>query len=156
RGARRIRGGHLWVYRSDVREMSSATGGDIVRVVDEAENFVGQALYSDRSEITLRFLTTREQTINRDWWRSRLRQCASRREAVKRKNDSYRLVYSEGDLLPSLIIDVYAGVYVIQTLSQGMASLQDELVELVTEEFSPRGILERNDARVRELEGLEL
>src|SRR5437660_10914865 len=100
RGARRIREGHLWVYRSDLRETNHATGGTIVRVIDESGNFVGQAFYSDRSEIVLRFLTTDDETIDREWWRARLRQCAERRAAIARETNAYRMVYSEGDLLP--------------------------------------------------------
>ena len=155
RGAKRIRQGHLWVYRSDVVEVS-ATAGALVRVVDEAKNFVGQAFYSDRSEITLRFLTTREETIDRSWWRKRLRDSAERRAAIARETNAYRLLYSEGDLLPSIMVDVYDGHYVLQTLSQGADRLQEELVTLLVDEFKPRSIIERNDARVRELEGLEL
>lgn len=156
RGAKRIRKGHLWVYRSDVRESLDADGGSIVTALDEAGNFVGQAFYSDASEITLRFLTTGRETIDRDWWRTRLRACAARRAAIAQETNAYRLVYSEGDLLPSLIVDGYDGHYVLQALSQGSDRLQSELVELLVEEFQPRSIMERNDARVRELEGLEL
>src|SRR5262245_36770088 len=72
RGAKRIRQGHLWVYRSDVRAATQTEGGAIARVVDQARNFVGQAFYSDKSEIALRFLTTTEETIDRAWWRRRL------------------------------------------------------------------------------------
>lgn len=156
RGAKRIRQGHLWVYRSDVREPVDLEAGAIVRVVDEAGNFVGQAFYSDRSEITLRFLTTHEEEIDRDWWRRRLQQCADSRAAIVRHANAYRLVYSEGDLLPSLIVDVYDNVLVLQTLSQGTEKLKSELVELLIEQFNPRAVVERNDARVREFEGLEL
>ena len=156
RGAKRIRKGHLWVYRSDVREVTDAKAGDIVAVVDDTRNFVGQALYSELSEIALRFLTTREETIDGEWWRERLRGCAERRQAIARETNAYRLVYSEGDLMPSLIIDVYDQVFVIQTLSQGAERLQSTLVDLLVEEFKPRAIVERNDARVREFEGLEL
>jgi 23S rRNA (cytosine1962-C5)-methyltransferase len=156
RGAKRIRKGHLWVYRSDVREVREAGPGAIVTAVDEAGNFVGQAFYSDTSEIALRFLTTRKETIERDWWRRRLRAAAARRSTIARESNAYRLIYSEGDLLPSLIVDVYDGHYVLQALSQGTDRLQTELIELLTEEFQPRSIIERNDARVRELEGLEL
>lgn len=155
RGAKRIRQGHLWVYRSDVRE-PKAEGGAIVRVVDDANNFVGQAFYSDASEIALRFLTTRDETIDREWWRTRLRQCAQRRAGLARETNAYRLVYSEGDLLSSLIVDSYDNVLVMQNLSQGSERVKNDLVELLAEEFSPRAILERNDARVRGLEGLEL
>ena len=156
RGAKRIRKGHLWVYRSDVRETRDADAGSIVTAVDEAGNFVGQAFYSDTSEITLRFLTTGRESINRDWWRTRLRACAQRRTTIAEETNAYRLVYSEGDLLPSLIVDVYDGHYVLQALSQGSDRLQSELVELLIEEFQPRSIMERNDARVREIEGLQL
>jgi 23S rRNA (cytosine1962-C5)-methyltransferase len=156
RGAKRIRNGHLWVYRSDVRELHEAEGGAIVRVVDDASNFVGQAFYSDASEIALRFLTTREETIDREWWRSRLQRCAQLRGGIARETNAYRLVYSEGDLLSSLIVDVYDNVMVMQNLSQGSERVKSDLVELLSEEFSPRAILERNDARVRGLEGLEL
>jgi 23S rRNA (cytosine1962-C5)-methyltransferase len=156
RGAKRIRQGHLWVYRSDVRAASDAAAGAIVRVVDEAGNFVGQAFYSDRSEIALRFLTTHDVAIDREWWRARLHQCAARRATISRETNAYRLVYSEGDLLPSLIVDVYDNVLVLQTLSQGTEMLKDLLVELLVEQFNPRAVVERNDARVREFEGLEL
>jgi 23S rRNA (cytosine1962-C5)-methyltransferase len=156
RGAKRIRQGHLWVYRSDVRDAGDAAGGAIVRAVDDAGNFVGQAFYSDRSEIALRFLTTHEEEIDREWWRGRLRRCAASRAAIARETNAYRLVYSEGDLLPSLIVDVYDDVLVLQTLSQGTEKLKGLLAELLTEEFKPRAIVERNDARVRQLEGLEL
>jgi 23S rRNA (cytosine1962-C5)-methyltransferase len=156
RAAKRIRNGHLWVYQSDLRELCDVEAGAIMTAVDEANNFVGQAFYSDRSEIALRFLSTGREQIDREWWRARLRACAERRADIVRDTDAYRLVYSEGDVLPSLIVDVYAGNFVLQTLSQGTNRVQSELVELVIEEFNPRSILERNDARVREIEGLEL
>jgi 23S rRNA (cytosine1962-C5)-methyltransferase len=156
RGAKRIRKGHLWVYRSDVRNSSGAEAGSIVTAIDEAGNFVGRALFSSLSEIALRFLTTRDEAINRDWWRARFRACGDRRAAIARESNAYRVIYSEGDLLPSLIVDVYDGHYVLQTLSQATDVLQSEFVELLVELFQPRSIMERNDARVRELEGLEL
>lgn len=156
RGAKRIRHGHLWVYRSDIRDPGEAEGGAIARIVDEAGNFVGHAFYSDRSEIAVRFLTTREESIDDDWWRTRLRECAVRRASIAVQSNAYRLVYSEGDLLSSIIVDVYDGHFVLQTLSQGADRLQAKLVELLIDEFKPRSVSERNDARVRELEGLEL
>jgi 23S rRNA (cytosine1962-C5)-methyltransferase len=156
RGARRIRQGHLWVYRSDVSDASDAAGGAIVRVVDEAGNSVGQAFYSDRSEIALRFLTTHESTIDREWWRGRLRRCAESRAPIGRESNAFRLVFSEGDLLPSLIVDVYDNVLVLQTLSQGSEKIKTLLTELLIDEIKPRAVIERNDGRVREFEGLEL
>jgi 23S rRNA (cytosine1962-C5)-methyltransferase len=155
RGAERARAGHLWIYRSDVRDAGRAAGGSIVRVLDERRRYVGRALYSDRSEISLRLLTLADEEIDREWWRARLRDAASRRAAYRTGTNAYRLVYSEGDLLPSLIVDAYDDVLVLQTLSQGTESLKAMLVELLVEEQRPRAVIERNDVRVRELEGLE-
>ncbi|HEV3469022.1 MAG TPA: class I SAM-dependent rRNA methyltransferase [Pyrinomonadaceae bacterium] len=154
KGAERARGGHLWVYRSDVRDAGGAAGGAVVRVADERGRFVGRALYSDRSEIAVRLLTTKDEEVGREWWRSRLREAAARRAGIEREADAFRLVYSEGDLLPSLIVDRYADVLVVQTLSQGMEALKGLIVELLVEEFAPRSVVERNDVRVRALEGL--
>jgi 23S rRNA (cytosine1962-C5)-methyltransferase len=154
RGADRIRGGHLWIYRSDVIDVD-AKGGSVVAVRDERANFIGQALYSDASQIALRFLTQSQEEIDRNWWRTRIRGAAARRYVTADTN-AYRLVYSEGDLLPSLIVDRYDDVLVLQTLSQGTEALKPLFAEILIEEFQPRAVIERNDARVRELEGLPL
>ena len=156
RGADRVRKGHLWIYRSDTTEPQGVAGGSIVSVRDPHGNFIGQALFSDRSEITLRLLTQSPEPIDREWWRRRIREAASRRRRIVSQANAYRLVYSEGDLLSSLIIDVYDDVFVLQTLSQGTEAIKQLLVEVLIEEFDPRAIVERNDLRVRQLEGLEM
>ena len=156
RGADRIRGGHLWIYRSDIVTSEEAKGGSIVIVRDQNHNFVGQALFSDASQIALRFLTQTEETIDREWWRRRIVEAAARREGMTSDTNAYRLVYSEGDLLPSLIIDRYKDVLVLQTLSQGTDAIKPMLVELLTEQFAPLAVIERNDVRVRQHEGLEM
>lgn len=157
RGAERVRSlGHLWIYRSDVADTRGAEGGSVVSVIDERKRFVGQALYSDRSEISLRLLTTGKEMIDREWWRGRLREAIARRAGLRQDSNAYRLIYSEGDLLPSLIVDAYGDVLVLQTLSQGTERVKGLLVELLVEELNPRAIVERNDVRVRQLEGLEM
>jgi len=155
RGADRIRGGHLWIYRSDIVNPNDAAAGEIVVVRDQNRNFVGQAFFSDRSQIALRFLTQATEPIDREWWRRGIRAAAARRLPMPDSN-AYRIVYSEGDLLPSIIIDRYEDVLVLQTLSQGSDALKQLLVELLVAEFAPRAIIERNDVRVRRHEGLEL
>jgi 23S rRNA (cytosine1962-C5)-methyltransferase len=154
RGADRIRSGHLWVYRSDIRS-AEAQSGDTVRVIDERDNFVGRAFFSSRSQITLRFLTREDVPVNSDFLRSRIRAAAEYRERIVSDTEAYRLIYGESDLLPSIIVDRYADCLVLQTLSQGAERRKEEIVSLLVEMFTPRGILERNDPRVRELEGLE-
>ncbi|HEY4422777.1 MAG TPA: class I SAM-dependent rRNA methyltransferase [Pyrinomonadaceae bacterium] len=154
KGADRVRQGHLWIYRSDVVAVD-AEGGSVVTVKDERGNFVGQALFSDSSQIALRFLTQSNEEIDRDWWRRRIAEAGGRRH-ISPETNAYRLIYSEGDLLPSLIVDRYADVLVMQTLSQGTDAVKSMLTELLVEEFKPRAVIERNDVRVRELEGLPL
>jgi len=154
KGADRVRQGHLWIYRSDVVAVD-AKGGSVVSVKDERGNFVGQALFSDSSQIALRFLTQSNEEIDRDWWRRRIAE-AGRRRHISPETNAYRLIYSEGDLLPSLIVDRYADVLVMQTLSQGTDAVKSMLTELLVEEFDARAVIERNDVRVRELEGLPL
>ncbi len=153
RGAERISGGHLWIYRSDVRS-AQAEPGDIVRVADERGRLVGRAFWSDRSQIALRFLTRHDEPVDRAFFAQRIRAATEFRQQVVEETDSFRIVYGEGDLLPSLIVDRYADFLVIQTLSQGTEKRKAELVEILVEQFSPRGILERNDPKTRLLEGL--
>lgn len=154
RGATRVRQGHLWIYRSDLIDVAAA-GGTIVRVTDERGNFIGQALYSAASQIALRFLALTTEEIDRGWWQQRIREAAARRN-ISADTNAYRLIYSEGDLLPSLIVDRYHDVLVMQTLSQGTEAFKSLITEILIEEFQPRAVIERNDARVRELEGLPL
>ena len=116
KGADLVRQGHLWIYRSDVVAVSAA-GGSVVTVKDERGNFVGQALFSDTSQIALRFLTQTNEEIDRDWWRRRIAE-AGRRRHISPETNAYRLICSEGDLLPSLIVDRYADVLVMRTLLQ--------------------------------------
>jgi 23S rRNA (cytosine1962-C5)-methyltransferase len=156
RGAERARAGHLWIYRSDVRDAREVASGSVVVVRDERGRHLGQALWSDRSEIALRLLTLKDETIDREWWRRRLREAAGRRAGLEREAGAFRLVYAEGDLLPSLIVDRYADVLVLQTLSQGTEAIKEMLVALLVDEFGPRAVIERNDVRVRALEGLEM
>jgi 23S rRNA (cytosine1962-C5)-methyltransferase len=154
RGVERLRSGHLWVYRSDVRT-ASAEPGAIVRLTDERGRFHGRAFYSDKSQIAIRLLTREDVPVERAFFTERLRRAVEYRKRVVENTDAYRVVYSEADLLPSLIVDRYGDYLVLQTLSQSTDRHKDLFVQILTELLSPKGILERNDPRVRLLEGLE-
>jgi 23S rRNA (cytosine1962-C5)-methyltransferase len=154
RGIDRLRSGHLWVYRSDVR-VAKAEPGAIVRVTDERGHFHGRAFYSDRSQIAIRLLTHKDVPVDRAFFTERMRHAAAYRKIVVENTDAFRLVYGEADYLPSLVVDRYGDYLVIQTLSQSTERLKPLFVEILTELFSPKGILERNDPKVRLLEGLE-
>ncbi len=158
RAVERARAGHLWIYKSDVRESGNENSNDaaVVRVTDERGRFVAHALWSATSQISLRLLTTRDEIVNRDFWQRRLHAALARRAHLEGETDAYRLVFSEGDLMPSLIVDKYRDVLVLQTLSRGVERLKAMFVELLIERVKPRLIIERNDVRVRGLEGLPL
>jgi 23S rRNA (cytosine1962-C5)-methyltransferase len=154
RGADRIEGGHPWVYRSDVADVR-ASAGDRVTVLAPRGRPLGQALYSDRSQIAIRMLTRGEKHADDDLIRARLRTAIAFRDALAIEATAYRLVHGEADLLPSLVVDRYGDYLVVQTLSQGMDRLAPLIVAALTDALNPRGILARNDPRTRLLEGLE-
>src|SRR5437867_6466694 len=128
RGAERARAGHPWIYRSDVVE-ARASPGDIVRVVGPRGRRLGGALYSDRSQITLRLLTHGEHPAGPDLLRERLAAAIAFRQRLGIDATAYRLVHAEGDLLPSLVVDRYGDWLVVQTLSQGTDRLLPALTE---------------------------
>jgi 23S rRNA (cytosine1962-C5)-methyltransferase len=154
RGEDRIHSGHPWIYRSDVAAVR-ATAGEIVAVTGPHGRSLGDALFSDRSEITLRMLTRGEVRADDDLLRRRLEQAIAFRHSLAIDSTAYRLVHGEADLLPSLIVDRYADYLVLQALSQGMDRLLPRITSMLADLLSPKGILARNDPRVRLLEGLE-
>lgn len=154
RGVERLRSGHLWVYRSDISSVQ-ADPGAVVRLSDDRGRFQGRAFYSDKSQISIRLLTRSDIPIDRAFFADRIERAAAYRKLVVEDSDAYRLIYSEGDLLPSLIVDRYGEYFVIQTLSQSADRLKSEFVDILVEMFAPKGVLERNDPKVRLLEGLD-
>jgi 23S rRNA (cytosine1962-C5)-methyltransferase len=154
RGEHRIRGGHPWVYRADVSDVH-ASAGDTVTVVGPKQKVLGQALFSDASQITIRMLTRGEALADRALWRARLEAAVRFRESLHLEASAFRLVHGEADLLPSLVVDRYGGYLVVQALSQGVDRMLPEISQLLVDILSPAGILARNDPRVRTLEGLE-
>jgi 23S rRNA (cytosine1962-C5)-methyltransferase len=154
RGEERIRRGHPWIYRGDVLEVH-AEPGDTVTVVGPRRRRLGQALYSDRSQIALRMLTHFDVDAGPDLWRRRIETAMRFRDSLHIDATAMRLVHGEADLLPSLIVDRYGQWLVLQALSQGVDRLLPTIVEMLVGLTAPAGILARNDPRVRQLEGLE-
>jgi len=153
RGEDRIAAGHLWVYRSDVVE-AQASGGDVVALVGSRRRLLGRALYSDRSQIAVRLLVHGDRRVDPAFWRARIEAAVRFREGLTIDATAYRLVHGEGDLLPSLVVDRYGDHLVLQSLSQGVEKALPEIIRALTELVAPAGILARNDAKVRALEGL--
>jgi 23S rRNA (cytosine1962-C5)-methyltransferase len=156
RGADRIRRGHLWVYRSDLVSEKNAPPGGIVEVRDERGAFVGRAFYSSSSQIALRFLARSDIPIDENFFRERFAAADRLRARLNIDPVLSRRIYSEGDMLPGLIVDRYGDYLVVQSLTQSTDVLQSLFITILQERYRPRSILLRNDNRVRELEGLQL
>jgi 23S rRNA (cytosine1962-C5)-methyltransferase len=150
RGAERWVRGHPWIYRSEVLEAPETPG--LVAVKDQRGRFLGQALYSPKSEIRLRLLERSDRPVDAGWWRDQLARSAARRQAIDAT--AYRLVHGEGDAIPSLVVDRYDRWLVVQILSAGLETMREAIIGALVEHGAPQGILLRNDAPVRKREGL--
>jgi 23S rRNA (cytosine1962-C5)-methyltransferase len=153
RGAARIRAGHPWIFRSDVAH-ASAAAGDLIVVRNERDRELGSALWSDASQIAIRMVAGERVDDEEAFWRARLSAAIAYRDSLAIDGTVARLVHGEADRLPALIVDRYGDYLVVQTLNQGMDRRLPMLVRLLVELVQPRGVLVRNDVKVRRLEGL--
>jgi 23S rRNA (cytosine1962-C5)-methyltransferase len=154
RGEERLRSGHPWIYRSDVKTVA-ATGGDRVIVQSSRGRPLGTAFFSDRSQIALRMLTRGDVPADDALIQKRIADAIAFRHGLGINATAYRLIHGEADLLPSIVVDRYGDYLVVQTLSQGADRLLPLVTNTLQDVLEPQGILARNDPRTRSLEGLE-
>jgi 23S rRNA (cytosine1962-C5)-methyltransferase len=156
RGAKRLQDGHVWVYRSDILAADGVAPGALVGVVDDREKFLGTALYSTASQIGIRMIAKEAVKELDGLLRKRLQEAIAYRERVVRDTDAYRIVFSEADFLPGLIVDRYNDLLSLQVLTQAMdtEAVRRIIVAELSERLKPEAIAERVDPRVRELEQL--
>ncbi len=164
RAADRLRGGHLWVYASDIEGISLPDTDDgpppaLLPVADQRGVLLGTALYSPSSQIALRMVSREaiDDAVWLDLLTERLRKAIARRKPLLDvENDACRLCFSEADDLPGVVVDKYAGLVILQLLAKGLdsAAVRETCVRVLREELAPSAILERPDPRMRELEGL--
>ncbi len=155
KGVRHFETGHPWIYKSDLKGALPGNAG-AVAVKDGSGRFLAQALFSPKSQISLRILTKKRETIDRDWLREKIRKAIGLRSQFGISSDAMRLVFGESDGLPAFIVDRFGDVISFQTLCAGIDHYKDELVCILAEELKPAAIVERNDVPVRRLEGLPL
>jgi 23S rRNA (cytosine1962-C5)-methyltransferase len=156
RGAARLNDGHVWVYRSDIVAAKEVPPGSLVNVTDVRGKFLGTALYSSSSQIAIRMISHDEVRDLPALVAERIRAAIAYRKGTVSNTDAYRLVFSEGDFLPGLIVDRYHDVLSVQILTQAMDAerLRSAVLNTLAEEFKPAGIVERVDSRIRDLEQL--
>ncbi|MFA6563611.1 MAG: class I SAM-dependent rRNA methyltransferase [Verrucomicrobiia bacterium] len=157
RGANhRVLSGHCWVYESEVaNEAPLPPDGSIVKLLDDRGRFLGLGLYNGKSQIRVRLISRHNDEINTGFFHYRLRAAWEHRQRCAPTTECCRVVASEADSLPGLIVDKYGDHLVLQTLTLGLDNRKAELVKILIELLKPAAIIERNDAPVRRHEGLE-
>src|SRR5208283_3849302 len=160
RGVARLAARHPWVYRSDIIEEKDIPPGAVVRVLDQRGKFLGAALYSSSSQIAIRMISHGSVADLPSLVAERIRAAVAYRENLVANTDAYRIVFSEADFLPGLIVDRYNDVISLQILTQAIdtAPVREAIVKTMREDLQPAGIVagivERVDGRIRELEQL--
>lgn len=152
----RVENGHPWVYSNEIESIEgSFEPGDIVDVYNFKKRFIGKGYINPKSQITVRIMTRdKTENIDIDFFRKRIKAAWEYRKKVI-ETSCCRVVFGEADFIPALIVDKYGDYLVIQTLALGIDVWKDTIVKVLNEIFEPKGIYERNDVPVRELEGLE-
>ena len=152
----RLKDGHVWVYRSDVLSAKDVAPGSIVAVTDERGRFFGSALYSSSSQIAIRMISASAVADFPVLVRERIREAIRYREKLVRDTDAYRVVFSEADFLPGLIVDRYNDILSVQILTQAMdpEPVRAAIVGELSESLRPAAIAERVESHIRELEQL--
>jgi len=154
RGVERLSGGHPWIYRSDVEKEPAAAAADVVALKDARGRFLGKAFWSARSKIALRIVTRDDVPVDEEFFADRLRSATALRARVFPGESTYRVVHGEADLLPGLVADRYGDVVVLQTLVPATDRRKALIADALASLLGARSVVERNDVRVRELEGL--
>ena len=151
---KRVWSGHPWVFRSDIaRTKGNPAPGATVRLTASNGRFLAMAVYNPASQIALRILSHREEPIDDAFIRQRVHEAVEYRRAFADLT-SCRLIFAESDGLPAVIVDAFGDVLVMQCLCLGMEQYKDAICDALMDEMHPRGIYERGDVPVRELEGL--
>ncbi len=133
----RVRGGHPWIYASEIDRVDGGfENGDIVDVKDFRGKFIGRGFYNPHSQISLRILTRNDEPCDRAFFERRIRDAWAYRQRLC-DPESCRLVYSESDFLPGLVVDKFANTLVMQSLSLGIDRIKDMLCDLLMEIVQP-------------------
>lgn len=152
--APRIANGHPWIYGNEVDHIEGPVeGGEIVEVYYGPDKFAGKGYINPKSQILVRLLTRKNEPIDDAFFLRRIKEAWQYRQKIG-LTENCRLVFGEADQLPALVIDKFNDYFVLQTLSLGMDKWKPAIVQSLETLFSPKGIYERNDVPVRELEGL--
>ncbi|QSQ13716.1 class I SAM-dependent rRNA methyltransferase [Myxococcus landrumensis] len=154
RGVERWQAGHPWIYRADLNGDPGLEGGEVVRVTDGRGWFIGKAFYSRQSKISLRWLSYDDVAVDADFFRQKLQSALDLRTRALQGETTYRLIHGEADGIPGLVVDRYGDSLSVQFLVPATEQRKALIADLLEELLKPRGIVNRSDVGVRNLEGL--
>ncbi len=152
---KRIKSGHLWIFNNEIEILpQDAENGDLVEIYSAKKEFLGTGFYNKNSLISIRLLSYSKIDDLKSVLSEKIRQAFALRKEIYPERTSYRLVFSESDFIPGLIIDKYNQSYVIQVYSYGIQKNIALIVEILKEEFNAENIFSKNETYFRKLEGL--
>lgn len=153
---KKLQHGYPWVQRGEISEVLGApTPGALVRIVTFRNETLGIGTYNPQSRFPVRVLTTADEPIDRAFFEQRLERALRHRQRVVQDTNAMRLVFSESDGLPGLIVDQYADYLVVQVRTLGMERLRELWLPTLIEQLEPKGVIERSEMASRAEEGLE-
>ncbi|MDB5052248.1 MAG: rlmI [Bacilli bacterium] len=154
---KRLEQGHPWIFQNEVERIDGeAQSGSLVSVHSHNGQFLAVGYINPKSQIIVRVVDYKPlEEMSQSFFVQRIHQCLTHRQRFLPQADAYRLVYGEADFLPGLVVDKFGDVLVVQILTLGMDRCRQQIVDALVELLQPRGIYERSDVSVRELEGLE-
>jgi 23S rRNA (cytosine1962-C5)-methyltransferase len=151
-----LKPGHPWIFKSQILKADPAIKpGDIISVTDNAGKLLGRGYYNSKSEITIRFLTFIDEPIDTNFFHKRITQAVDKRKNLLALTNAYRVVFSEADALPGLIIDLYNDTAVFQVLTLGIEKFKPQIADMIDEILRPKYIYEKSVSPFRELEGVK-
>ncbi|MBU4484465.1 class I SAM-dependent methyltransferase, partial [bacterium] len=153
--ARRIASGELWFPRSVVVGRKQELPG-IVTLIDQKRDFIANAFCSPNSRYYLKIISTKNKIIDYKYWDNKICDAYLRRKPLCDLTDAYRVVYSESDGIPSVVIDKYNDIWTFQITSEGAETIKRDIIDIICKKYDPKSIIEKNDTGVREKEGLPL
>lgn len=152
----RLRPGHPWIFKGQILKVESRIRpGDIVSVVNGEDKFVGRGYYNPSSEISVRLLTSKDEQIDSAFLQKKIADAISKRDHLESITDAKRLIFSEGDGLPGLIVDQYNETLVIQIFTLGMEKLKEPVLQILRDSARAKYVYEKSDSQFRKKEGLK-
>jgi len=154
--SKKVRKFYPLVYKDEIADIApSVEDGDLTALLDERGKFLAWGTYSAKSHVAFRALTLNDEPIDRDFFAKRFQLALAQRRNLQPVANAFRLVHAEGDFLPGLIVDRYAGILVLQVRTKGMERLRTLWLEPLIELTRPEGVYERSDMEGRREEGVE-